>query len=100
MLKSGWCTVLFYAFLQEKAATQTIKGGNTKDFYEADGTYNKSKMLVEMHPDVTRLVKRYNRWHHHVDYSRFKENKLIRKDNLKIKKGINNYGMVLNKGNE
>jgi hypothetical protein len=34
VLKSGLCTVQFYAFLQNKATTQTVKGGyNTGDFY-------------------------------------------------------------------
>ena len=53
-------------------------------------------MLVDMHPDVTRLVERWNRWHHYVDYKPFKKNILIKRKNLKIKKDINNFGMVLN----
>jgi len=96
MLKDGWCTIQFYAFLQRKITTQVMKGGNTKDFYAKEGTYPKSEMLVKMHPDVTKLSWRYNRWHHQVDYRRFKNNKLIKKPNLNISKGIDNYGMVLN----
>lgn len=94
-LKDGWCTVQFNAFLQGKRATQSMKGGNTDEFYANEGTYNKSKMLVDMHPDVTKLTKKFNRWHHHVDYRPFKKNKLIRKDNIEIPDGINNFGMVL-----
>ena len=45
---------------------------------------------------ITRLVMRWNRWHHQVNYKPFKQNKLIRKEGLVIPKGINNYGMVLN----
>ena len=94
-LKDGWCTVLFQAFLCNKAATQTVKGGNTAEFYEKEGTYNKSKMLVDYHPDVTKLVWRYNRWHHEVDYTNFASNKLIKKNGLVLSDKINNYGMVL-----
>ena len=51
-------------------------------------------MLVEEHPDVARLTWRYGRWHHYVDYSGFKRNKLIKKKNLNIPKGNNEYGLV------
>ncbi len=95
VLKDGDCTVQFYAFLQGKVATQTLKGGNTAEFYSKEGTYNKSKMLVDLHPDVARLVYRYGRWHHHVDYSVFKDNKLILKPGVTIEDKINNYGMRL-----
>lgn len=110
VLKDGDCTVQFYAFLQGKAATQTLGGGNTEEFYHkegtlpqeqwrdkrmnAEGTLKKSQMLVDMHPDVARLVWRYDRWHHHVDYSRFKTNTLRLKAGAQIPEGINNYGMI------
>ena len=68
-LKDGWCTILFQCFLCNKAGTQTLKGGNTDEFYAKEGTLNKSQMLVDYHPDVTKLVWRYGRWHHHVDYT-------------------------------
>jgi len=93
VLKDGWCTVQFNAFIQEKATTQTMKGGNTEAFYEHEGTLNKSKMLQELHPDVAKVVWKFNRWHHHVDYRPFKNNELKKKKGLRIKKGINNYGM-------
>jgi hypothetical protein len=91
LLKAGWCTVLFNAFLQNKAATLTVKGGNTDTVYKG-GTLAKSQMLVHMHPDVTRLAQRFGRWHHFVDYSGFK-NKLIIRDDIKIKTGPDDYGM-------
>ncbi len=98
MLKAGWCTIQFNIFLQEKANTQTIKGGNTKEFYSEEGTMPKSKMQVKLHPDVSKLVWRYGRWHHLVNYNKFKlENKLLLKDNIKIEKGENNYGLKLKK---
>lgn len=95
VLKDEWCTILFQAFLCNKIATQVVKGGNTGVFYAKEGTYNKSLMLCEMHPDVSRLVKKYGRWHHYVDYRRFRHNKLQKKKGISIPKGIDNYGMQL-----
>ena len=112
VLKDGDCTIQFNAFMQGKAATQTVKGGNTEEFYHkentendkfkktgynAQGTINKSQMLVDMHPDVARLVWRYGRWHHYVDYGPFKKNKLIYKPGVReaLNNKVNNYGMRL-----
>ena len=90
MLKAGWCTVQFYAFLQEKLGTQVVKGGNT-------GTIAKSQMQVKVHPDVSKLTWRYNRWHHHVDYSSFRKQKLIKNQEVVTDKKVNNYGMSVKK---
>ena len=95
VLKGGWCTVQFNAFLQKKMTTQTMKGGNTDAFYAAEGTLPKSRMIATLHPDVARVNFQYGRWHHHVDYKPFKRNKLIRRDNIEIPQGVNNYGMRL-----
>lgn len=95
MLKAGYCTIQFYAFLQQKVNTQKVKGGNTAEFYAKEGTLPKSQMQVAMHPDVSKVVYKFGRWHHHVDYRPFKSNKLIKKKNIEIKKGIDNFGMEL-----
>ncbi len=95
VLKDGWCTVQFNTFLQGKRATQTVKGGNSSEFYDEDGTYNKSKMLEDMHPDVAKVIKQYNRWHHHVSYKSFAKNILKFKKDYVIKKGFNNFGLKL-----
>ena len=79
----------------QKMPTQHVKGGNTKEFYDKEGTFFKSLMQVNMHPDVSRMVWRFGRCHHYVDYTPFKKNILIKRDDLKVKPGINNYGMVL-----
>lgn len=84
MLKDGWCTVQFNAFLQQKTATQKIKGGNTEAFYAHEGTLAKSQMQVQLHPDVSRLVHRFGRIHHHVDYSPFRHNMLAKKPGVEI----------------
>jgi hypothetical protein len=112
VLKGGDCTIQFNAFLQNKLGTQVVKGGNTEEFYHkeftenedfkktrynSEGTINKSKMLADLHPDVARVVWKYGRWHHYVDYSPFKKNKLIYKKGVKekLKNVNNNYGMKL-----
>jgi hypothetical protein len=108
LLKKGWCTIQFYAFLQDKAPTQTVKGGNTEEFYHKEGvlekgqkyafggTDAKSLMLVNVHPDVAELKWKFGRLHHLVNYKVFKKNKLILRDDIRINKEINNYGMKLN----
>jgi len=97
MLKDRWCTIQFNAFLQEKMWTQSVKGGNTTDIY-ADGTFMKSKMLVDMHPDVTEMIWRFGRCHHHVNYKQFQKTKLQRKPGVNLEKQVNEYGMVLSHG--
>ena len=69
-------------------------GGNHEQFYSQDGTYLKSKMLEDMHPDVAKVVWRFNRHHHHVDYKPFKKNPLGKKEEWTGDE-INNYGMKM-----
>jgi hypothetical protein len=94
VLKSGYCTIQFNAFLCEKLTTQKMSGGNTDELY-TEGTLKKSQMLAEMHPDVARVVWKFDRWHHQVDYGQFKRNQLRFRPGVVIKEGIDNYGMVL-----
>lgn len=106
VLNAGWCTVQFNAFLQGKTATQAMKGGNTEEFYHregtkgpgpyaANGTTAKSEMLVRVHPDLARLVWRYGRVHHHVDYRPFKARPLVLREGILLPEASNNYGMSL-----
>tara|TARA_Y100000310_G_C20525996_1_gene736060 strand:- start:22 stop:864 length:843 start_codon:yes stop_codon:yes gene_type:complete len=95
VLKDGLCTILFNAFLAGKVTTMRMKGGNTDQLYADDGRKKMAEALVEMHPDVARVTKKFGRWHHQVNYRPFKKNKLIRKTGLKIPEGINNYKMIL-----
>jgi hypothetical protein len=100
-LKDGWCTILFCAFLADKIATMTVKGGNTEELYKldgkTDGRYLMAKSLKDQHPDVTKIVQKWGRWQHEVDYSSFKSNKLILKQNIEIPDKPNEYGMVFTK---
>jgi len=94
-LKSGWCTVLFNIFITQKVATMRMKGGNTDELYKDDGRLQMAKSLQKQHSDVVKIKRKWGRWQHHVDYSRFKHNRLIKKKNVIIPEGINNYGMKL-----
>jgi len=99
VLKDNDCTIQFNAFLANKVKTQTMSGGNTDAFYAIEGTLNKSKMIEELHPDVAKVVFKFNRWHHHVDYSRFKNNRLIKIVDTSNMPKVNNYGMMLTESN-
>ncbi len=94
VLKDGYCTILFYQFLQDKMGTQTLKGGNTEELY-GQGTFAKSKMLVDLHPDCVTLTQKYGRWHHHVDITPFEKNQLILRKDFVMPTGINNHDLAL-----
>ena len=107
MLKKKWCTIQFNAFLQYKMETQSLKGGNSDAFYLVEGkkqsgekytdtgTLAKSQMLVKVHPDVSRVVHKFSRIHHKVDYRQFKKNRLVYRDDCVKPSSVNNYGMKL-----
>ena len=95
VLKDGLCTIQFNAFLCGKITTQRMKGGNTDEFYEGEGTLPKSQMLADLHPDVAKVVFKFNRWHHHVDYLPFKKNRLKKIVDTSTMKKVDNYGLTL-----
>lgn len=92
MLKDGWCTVLFNGFLQEKKATQKVKGGNTETLY-AKGTLNKSRCLARLHPDVAQVKWKFSRWHHEVDYKPFAKNRPVLRPGVVVPRGVNEFGL-------
>ncbi len=96
ILKDGYCTVLFYAFLIGKTATLKDKGGNTDTIYNTgDDRLAFAKSLKKQHPDVVQVIRRFNRWHHYVDYTPFKNNMLVRKKDVEIPDVINEFRMKL-----
>jgi hypothetical protein len=95
ILKDGYCTINFNAFSGDKDATMVTKGGNTPIYTKGDLRSDFVDSLVEQHPDIVKKVWRFERWHHQVDYSSFKKNKLIFREDYIQKEGINNFGMVL-----
>lgn len=105
VLKQGWCTMLFNTFLCGKITTMTMKGGNTEDIYNAgadqeyDDRYTFAKSLKDQHPDVVEITKRFQRTHHLVDYTSFKQ-KPIYKEGIVPVYEDNEYGMVFREPTE
>ena len=73
----------------------TQNGGNEDIYKKSNKRYDFALSLKNQHPDIVNIVWRFNRWHHQVNYKPFKKNKLIYKNDIIIKDGINNYGMKL-----
>lgn len=95
VLKSGWCTAVFVAFLAHKIKSMLIKGGNTDELYQGDGRLKMAQSLQQQHPDVVKIAWKWNRWQHQVDYRPFKKNRLIHRDDIEIPDEPNEYGMKL-----
>ena len=77
--------------ISEKHESYRETQGRLKEFAES---------LYKQHSDVVEIVWKFNRWHHSVDYKPFKKNKLIKKENIKIKNCVNNYGMKIKEYNQ
>lgn len=97
ILKDGWCTVLFNAFLAFKQTTMSMVGGNTESLYVGvpDGRLEMAKSLKKQHPGVVHITHKWGRFQHHVDYTQFRKNRLKARPDLQIQKVQNNYGMEL-----
>ena len=100
VLKSGYRTILFNAYLCGKAATHSMKGGNTEEVYEvkdgqsSDNRREFAESLKAQHPDVVEVIIRWGRCHHLVNYRVFKQ-PLEYKDDYIPKYGINTYGLKM-----
>lgn len=73
-----WCTAeshMLLGFKVPTSRTARLPGGMT-DFYADGGFIRKAAEAVRVHPDCVRVVTRYGRIHHHLDYSQFTQ-KLI-----------------------
>jgi hypothetical protein len=97
VLKMGKATILFNAFLIDKTGTGRNDGGNKSIYNETNNRLEFAQSLKEQHPDIVEVVWKFNRWHHKVDFTSFKNIKLIKKDGIVIDDVINNYGMILTK---
>lgn len=96
VLKSGLCTILFNMFLQNKAGTMSMEGGNTDELYKEDGRLKMAQSLVDQHPDVVEIThKKWGRPQHLVNYKPFKRNEFKLRDGLFFKNKNNEYGMKL-----
>jgi hypothetical protein len=104
ILKAGYCTILFNVFLCGKVATMRMRGGNTDELYKKtakfDGRLEMAKTLLNEHPDVVKIVRKWGRWQHSVDYSSFEKNRffLVKNRQPFMGKFVNEYGMKLFRG--
>ena len=97
VLKKGLPTVGFQSFTCKKEKTGGMVGGNSEIYSgtesnKFDGFQKKVDSLLEQHPDVVKQTNERhtdNRPHHQVDYTPFKQNKLILLPQKKWT--INNY---------
>lgn len=81
VLAGGWCTVLLNAFLAQKRATMTMKGGNSDELYKGDGRAHMARSLERMWPGVVETRRKWGRPQHHIRYSWAKfDTPLIAKD--------------------
>jgi hypothetical protein len=102
LLKQGKCTALFCSLLMDKAQTACAKGGAAMKGGNTDNVYNGgdhrlafAQSLADQHPDCVKVTWKFNRWHHEVDYSKFKGNKPILKAGITPRVGADEYGMRL-----
>ncbi len=98
ILKDGWCTIQFNAFLQGKQPTLTMKGGNTDELYRGNGRVKMAQALYANHPDVVEIKRKWHRFQHEVNYKIFRANKLKLKPGLEMM-DTNEYGMKIHAKN-
>lgn len=101
-LKDGWSTALLKSFVMDKSRTSNgagvggMKGGNTDHVYNS-GDYRRAfaESIAEQHPDVAKVVWKFGRWHHQVDYTPFKKNDPRLRPDVTPTRVVDNYGLQL-----
>ena len=82
VLSSGWCTVLFNAFMIDKMRTMSMKGGNSDQLYKADGRLRMARSLERQWPGVVETKRRFQRPQHVIknQWQKFDTPLIKRKD--------------------
>lgn len=74
-LHDGWCTILLNAYLIDKTSTvMKMKGGNQDELYKNNDERKKalkSFSLQQVWPQYVKVVYRFNRPHHSVNWNKF-----------------------------
>lgn len=94
VLSGGWCTIQYQAFLIEKAATMTMKGGNSDELYQGDGRLKMARSLQRVWPGVVETKRRFGRPQHTVNWRRFRTPLKLRPD-AKLPERPEDYGFKL-----
>jgi hypothetical protein len=96
VLSNNYCTVQLNAFLIDKVATMTTKGGNTDELYQGDGRLRMARSLERDWPGITETKRRFQRPQHVIKNAwKHFDTPLIRKPDAQIPTQPNNYGMIL-----
>lgn len=79
-------SVIFMNITADKLPTGTCKGGNTDSIYKEDENgsgYLKTKAICDKYPNLSKMVDRFGRKHHFIDYTKhFSGNQLTMKGDL------------------
>lgn len=81
-LTNGWCTIQFNAISAKKMQTMVVKGGNTQDLYKGNGRLIMARTLEEVWPKYVKTVWKFYRAQHEIDFSSFKNLKLIHRTDI------------------
>lgn len=80
LLKIGKGTLLFNTYMMQKSTTTSGKnkvgtrGGNENIYINTEERKEFAESLRKQHPDIVTVKRKYNRWHHEVNYTGFKKN--------------------------
>lgn len=102
-LSSGLCTVLFNAFLIDKIATMTMKGGNSSQLYQGDGRLTMARSLERLWPGVVTTKRRFGRPQHVVNNNwKHFDTQLIRRTDINFDEfsNVDNKGLKLTQKGE
>jgi len=101
LLKDGHCTCLLRSIAMDKPGTaggkgNPKKGGNTDTVYAGNDRRRAfAESLQKQHPDVVKVVWKFHRWHHQIDYTPFARNKPILIPGIVPTGEPDDYGMFL-----
>lgn len=105
-LVNGWATLLVNAFTAKKVTTMTVSGGNTDQLYREEtdvrdtmGRFEMAEVLRRQWPGIVTVTRRYGRYAHAVDWSRFQGQPLVLREGLGLGSlpEVDEYGLTLRK---
>jgi hypothetical protein len=97
-LAGGWCTVALNVVNAQKIRTMRVKGGNTDELYQDDGSLKMARALERQWPHVVETYRRYGRAQHRIKGSwRHFNTPLIRRTDIDWANlpTVDEYGMQL-----
>lgn len=74
--QAGYVNILFQGLQYSSCDTQSSQGGVT-EVYKRFGTLDKSKCLVQAHPDISKISFIFNRIHHVCDFTKYGKMRML-----------------------